>query len=107
METAFTRFGSVPNEFCLTRCVQWCCRIGTWATASWFERGDSALAAHWRFHLRACEDLNEQASRWLEETANVRRHGTTSERPVERDEQEALRPRADRAPTGTLPPMAA
>ena len=28
------------------------------------------------------EDLNEQASRWLEGTANVRRHGTTGERPV-------------------------
>ena len=27
------------------------------------------------------EDLNEQASRWLEGTANVRRHGTTGEPP--------------------------
>ena len=37
------------------------------------------------------EDLNAQASRWLEGTANVRRHGTTGERPVdrfERDERE-------------------
>ena len=45
------------------------------------------------------EDLNEQASRWLEGTANVRRHSTTGERPVdrfERDEREALRPLADR-----------
>ena len=45
------------------------------------------------------EDLNEQASRWLEGTANVRRHGTTGERPVdrfERDEREALRPLASR-----------
>ena len=45
------------------------------------------------------EDLNEQASRWVEETANVRRHATTGERPVdrfERDEREALRPVADR-----------
>ena len=43
------------------------------------------------------EDLNEQASRWLEGTANVRRHGTTGERPVdrfERDERGALRPLA-------------
>ena len=42
-------------------------------------------------------DLNEQASRWLEGTANVRRHGTTGERPVdrfERDERQALRPLA-------------
>ena len=45
------------------------------------------------------EDLNEQASRWLEGTANVRRHGTTGERPVdrfERDEREALGPLARR-----------
>ena len=45
------------------------------------------------------EDLNEQASRWLEGTANVRRHGTTGERPVdrfERDEREVLRPVANR-----------
>ena len=44
------------------------------------------------------EDLNEQAQRWLEGTANVRRHGTTGERPVdrfERDEKQALLPLAD------------
>ena len=42
-------------------------------------------------------DLNEQAARWLEGTANVRRHGTTGERPVdrfERDERQVLRPLA-------------
>ena len=42
-------------------------------------------------------DLNEQAERWLEGTANVRRHGTTGERPVdrfERSERQALRPLA-------------
>ena len=45
------------------------------------------------------EDLNAQALRWLEGTANVRRHGTTGERPVdrfERDEQGALGPLAGR-----------
>ena len=45
------------------------------------------------------EDLNEQASGWAEGTANVRRHGTTGERPVdrfERDEREALGPLASR-----------
>ena len=44
-------------------------------------------------------DLDEQARRWLEETANVRRHGTTGERPAdrfERDERAALGPLADR-----------
>ena len=43
------------------------------------------------------EDLNEQALVWLKGTANVRRHGTTGERPVdrfERDERQALQPLA-------------
>ena len=43
------------------------------------------------------EDLNEQALLWLEGTANLRRHGTTGERPVERferDERGALLPLA-------------
>ena len=38
-------------------------------------------------------DLNEQAAGWLEGTANLRRHATTGERPVdrfERDERSAL-----------------
>ncbi len=42
-------------------------------------------------------DLNEQAERWLEGTTNVRRHGTTGERPqerFERDERGALGPLA-------------
>ena len=43
------------------------------------------------------DDLNEQAARWLEGTANLRRHATTGERPVdrfERDERATLRPLA-------------
>lgn len=42
-------------------------------------------------------DLNEQADRWVESTANVRLHGTTGERPLDRfdrDERQALRPLA-------------
>ena len=42
-------------------------------------------------------DLNAQAVSWLNGTANVRCHGTTGERPVERferDERHALRPLA-------------
>ncbi len=42
-------------------------------------------------------DLNEQADRWAEGTANVRLHGTTRERPLdrfERDERQTLRPLA-------------
>ena len=44
-------------------------------------------------------DLNEQAKRWLDGTANVRRHGTTGERPLdrfERDERGVLGPLAGR-----------
>ena len=44
------------------------------------------------------DDLNAQAAGWLEGTANVRRHGTTGERPVdrfERDERAVLRPLAN------------
>lgn len=33
------------------------------------------------------EDLNARALRWLERTANVRHHGTTRERPIDRFEQ--------------------
>ena len=44
------------------------------------------------------DDLNTQAAGWLDEVANVRRHGTTGERPVERferDERAVLRPLAN------------
>ena len=44
------------------------------------------------------DDLNAQAASWLEGTANVRRHGTTRERPIdrfERDERAVLRPLAN------------
>ena len=76
LERAFARFGGVPKELVYIR--------------------DSF------FYGRAFandEDLNEQASRWLEGTATVRRHSTTGERPVdrfERDEREALGPLARR-----------
>jgi transposase len=45
------------------------------------------------------EDLNQQAERWLGCTANVRIHGSTKERPIdrfERDERAALQPLAQR-----------
>ena len=37
------------------------------------------------------DDLNAQAAGWLEGTANVRRHGTTGERPVDRFERDERR----------------
>jgi transposase len=38
------------------------------------------------------DDLNVQARRWLDETANVRIHGTTGQRPVDLFTQESLTP---------------
>lgn len=42
------------------------------------------------------DDLNRQLEGWLDTVANVRTHGTTKARPVDRyrDEQQALRPRS-------------
>lgn len=45
------------------------------------------------------DDLNAQVARWLEQTANVRCHGTTRERPIDRfeqSEQAVLQPLARR-----------
>ena len=129
LESAFGRFGGVPQEllFDQMRAV-----VVSDDRASGGELALNAeflrFAAHWGFVPRSCRpyraqtkgkverpiryvresffygrsfandaDLNEQASRWLEGTANVRRHGTTGERPVdrfERDERQALRPLA-------------
>ena len=46
------------------------------------------------------DDLNEQAVRWLEGTANVRRHATTGERPIDRFERDE---RAVLLPLATMP----
>ncbi len=129
LESAFGRFGGVPQEllFDQMRAVV--------VSDDRSSGGELALnaeflrfAAHWGFVPRSCRpyraqtkgkverpiryvresffygrpftndaDLNEQAQRWLEGTANVRRHGTTGERPVdrfERDERQALGPLA-------------
>ena len=131
LESAFARFGGVPKELLFDQMravVLSDQRVGGGELV--LNAEFLRLAAHWRFHPRACrpyraqtkgkverpiryirdsffymrafandEDLNEQASRWLEGTANVRRHGTTGERPVdrfERDEREVLRPLARR-----------
>ena len=131
LETAFERFGGVPEEllFDQMRAVVLSDRRvggGELVLNAEFLR----FAAHWGFAPRACrpyrartkgkverpiryiresffygrafvndEDLNEQAPGWAEGTANVRRHGTTGERPVdrfERDERGALGPLASR-----------
>jgi transposase len=53
------------------------------------------------------QDLNAQALRWLQATANVRIHGTTGKRPVDRFEQERgfLRPLALRPYRSLVLPM--
>ena len=52
--------------------------------------------------FRDLEDLNMQLRVWLSDVANVRRHGTVRERPVDRfaADQAAMRPVAGRAPWG-------
>ena len=131
LESAFARFGSVPNDLLFDQMravVVSDKRVGGGELV--LNAEFLRFAAHWGFHPRACrpyraqtkgkverpirylhdsffygrafasdEDLNEQAARWLEDTANVCRDGTTGERPVdrfERDEREALRPLASR-----------
>ena len=103
LESAFARFGGVPKELLFDQMravVLSDQRVGGGELV--LNAEFLRVAAHWGFHPRAFandEDLNEQASRWLEGTANVRRHSTTGERPVdrfERDEREALGPLARR-----------
>ncbi len=131
LESAFERFGGVPQELLFDQMravVLSDGRVGGGELA--LNAEFLRFAAHWGFHPRACrpyrartkgkverpiryirdsffygrafandEDLNEQAARWLAQTANVRRHAATGERPVdrfERDERGALRPVARR-----------
>ena len=130
LESAFDRFGGVPEELLFDQMR---------AVVLSDDRGAGGglvlneeflrFAAHWGFMPRSCRpyraqtkgkverpiryiresffygrsfandnDLNEQAVRWLEGTANVRRHATTGERPVdrfERDERAVLLPLAN------------
>ena len=130
LESAFDRFGGVPEELLFDQMH---------AVVLSDDRGAGGglvlneeflrFAAHWGFMPRSCRpyraqtkgkverpiryiresffygrsfandnDLNEQAVRWLEGTANVRRHATTGERPVdrfERDERAVLLPLAN------------
>ena len=98
LESAFERFGGVPMELLFDQMravVLSDDRVGGGELV--LNAEFLRFAAHWGFAND--DDLNEQASCWLEGTANVRRHGTTGERPVdrfERDERGALRPLARR-----------
>ena len=113
LESAFARFGGVPAEllFDQMRTVVLSddrTEGGELVLNAEFVR----FSAHWGFVARSCraqtqgkveppirylrdsffyartfasdEDLKAQASSWLEDTANVRVHGTTGERPVDR-----------------------
>ena len=126
LESAFRWFGGVPRELLFDQMRAVVLSDGRAGGGELVLNADFLrFAAHWGFRPRACrpyraqtkgkverpirysffygreflndEDLNEQALLWLEGTANVRRHGTTGERPMdrfERDEQQALLPLA-------------
>ena len=124
LESAFERFGGVPEEllFDQMRAVVLSDDRGSGGELT-LNTEFLRFAAHWGFRARSCRpyrartkgkverpiryiresffygrqfandaDLNEQAERWLERTANVRRHGTTGERPVDRFEPPSASP---------------
>ena len=127
LESAFDRFGGVPEELLFDQMRAVVLSDDRAAGGGLVLNAEFLrFAAHWGFMPRSCrpyraqtkgkverpiryiresffygrtfandDDLNEQASRWLEGTANLRRHATTGERPVdrfERDERSALLP---------------
>ena len=129
LESAFDRFGGVPDELLFDQMRAVVLSDDRAAGGGLVLNAEFLrFAAHWGFVPRSCRpyrartkgkverpiryiresffygrefandnDLNEQAARWLEDTANVRRHATTGERPVdrfERDERAALHPLA-------------
>jgi transposase len=64
---------------------------------------DNFLAGH-VFH--GLEDLNAQVRTWLAETANVRVHGTTGQRPIDLFPQETLTPLSSQPVYRFLDPVA-
>ena len=131
LESAFARFGGVPQELLFDQMRSVVLSDGRTGGGKLVLNAEFLrFAAHWGFMPRSCRpyraktkgkverpirylrdnffygrtfindaDLNEQATRWLDGTANVRRHGTTGERPVdrfERDERRVLGPLAGR-----------
>ena len=129
LESAFDRFGGVPEELLFDQ-MRAVVLSDDRSAGGGLVLNDEFLrfAAHWGFvaragrpyrartkgkverpirYIRECffcgrefasdDDPNEQASRWLEATANIRRHATTGERPIdrfERDERAVLLPLA-------------
>ena len=126
LESAFARFGGVPQELLFDQMRAVVLSDGRAGGGALVLNAEFLrFAAHWGFAPRACRpyrartkgkverpirylresffygrtfvndaDLNEQAVSWLAGTANVRRHGTTGERPrerFERDERSELR----------------
>ncbi len=129
LESAFDRFGGVPEELLFDQMRAVVLSDDRAAGGGLVLNAEFLrFAAHWGFLPRSCrpyractkgkverpiryiresffygrsfvndDDLNEQAAGWLEGTANVRRHATTRERPVdrfERDERAVLLPLA-------------
>ena len=113
LESAFARFGGVPQELLFDQMRSVVISDGRTGGGGLVLNAEFLrFAAHWGFMPRSCRpyrartkgkverpirylrenffygrkflndaDLNEQATRWLNGTANVRRHGTTDERP--------------------------
>ena len=125
LESAFDCFGGVPQELLFDQMRAVVLSDDRTGGGELILNAEFLrFAAHWGFMPRSCRpyrartpiryvresffygrqfvndaDLNEQAARWLDVTANMRRHGTTGERPVERferDERKALGPLAGR-----------
>ncbi len=68
------------------------CRPYRAKTKGRVERAVSYLRRNFFYgrHFCGLEDLNNQLEKWLEETANARRHGTTGEVPHQRLKEEKL-----------------
>ena len=113
LESAFDRFGGVPEELLFDQMRAVVLSDDRAAGGGLVLNAEFLrFAAHWGFMPRSCrpyraqtkgkverpiryiresffygrtfandDDLNEQAARWLEGTANLRRHATTGERP--------------------------
>ena len=124
LESCFAELGGVPKELLFDNLKQVVSQPRTEDRPAEIQTAFAAFADHWDFQVVASppywprakgkveraigyiktsflegrtfdlEDLNAQLRQWLAEVANVRVHGTTGERPVDRlaADQEAMLP---------------
>jgi transposase len=77
------------------RIVPKACNVGQAHEKGKVEKGAIHYIRHNFWPLRTFQDLKDlqgQADHWRDHVANVRRHSTTGQRPVERFDPEAMRP---------------